>query len=208
MNDLIKWEFALGALCVLFGFVALLTSKIYIDTKTNSPVEVAIPFLGKVKGNYPALVFVMLGSAIAVYAIKSNADIQLQEIASNRAIQEAKANTPGDDQWTITGRMVRPDGKAIDGYRGVMNLTSGSPRVDYKPGGVFEISLRLKKGEALEDYVEKIDYSSYESGSMTIYPKLEFEKRNRKENSLLEHQTDFTRQYRPVTLQVWNQPKP
>ena len=46
---------ALGALCVLLGFVALLSSKIYIDDKTNAPTEVELPIIGKLKSNCPAL---------------------------------------------------------------------------------------------------------------------------------------------------------
>jgi len=45
----------------ILGFIALLSSRIYIDQPSNSTGEVEVPFLGKPKGNYPALVFVLLG---------------------------------------------------------------------------------------------------------------------------------------------------
>jgi hypothetical protein len=64
MDGATIWALTLGTLGFLLGLIALLTSRIYIDKASNSTVEVDVPLLGKLKGNYPALVFVLLGGAV------------------------------------------------------------------------------------------------------------------------------------------------
>jgi hypothetical protein len=62
--------FVFGMTCVVMGFFALLKQKLYIDSKTNKATEVSLPIVGKMKTNYPALVFVLVGFA-AMYPIYS-----------------------------------------------------------------------------------------------------------------------------------------
>jgi len=57
MDATTLWAVILGTLCIILGFIALLSSRIYIDKASNSTVEVEVPFFGKLKGNYPTLVF-------------------------------------------------------------------------------------------------------------------------------------------------------
>ena len=52
---------------IILGFVALITQKIYINPETSEATEVEIPFIGKIKTNYPALVFAFLGFGLAFY---------------------------------------------------------------------------------------------------------------------------------------------
>jgi hypothetical protein len=54
---------------VVLGFLALLSQKIYLDPRTNAPVEIDVPILGKMKANYPALIFVFLGCAMVVLGL-------------------------------------------------------------------------------------------------------------------------------------------
>ena len=41
------FAFGLSALLILLGFVALLTQKTYLDSKTQKPVEVKTPIIGR-----------------------------------------------------------------------------------------------------------------------------------------------------------------
>ena len=64
--------FGIALLSIILGFVALLSQKVYLDATTKQPTEVQIPFLGKIKSNYPALVFAFLGAALAFYAFQKS----------------------------------------------------------------------------------------------------------------------------------------
>jgi hypothetical protein len=207
MDDPVKWALILGASCVLLGFFALLSSRIYVDAASATAVEVEVPFFGKLKSNYPALAFVLLGTALAAYAVKADSDFRGQKLASDAKLDGIKASAPGDELWGISGRLVSADGKPVDWARGEFTLFSGSPDLRILPDGHFEVKLRIRKGEDLEHYVQKIDYSNFESGSVTIYPQAELEKFNKSEG-LLEAKTELTRKYKPVKLQAWNQPSP
>ncbi|MGH2508312.1 MAG: hypothetical protein ACRDHZ_13055, partial [Ktedonobacteraceae bacterium] len=60
---------AIGAILIFLGFIALLSQKIYIDHRTNKATEIDVPILGKMKANYPALIFVFLGCAVVVFGL-------------------------------------------------------------------------------------------------------------------------------------------
>ena len=56
-----------GFLSILMGFIALLAQKIYM--KNNNEVsEIEIPLIGKMKFNYPALIFVFIGVVLIFYS--------------------------------------------------------------------------------------------------------------------------------------------
>ncbi len=61
----------LAVLSVFLGFIALLKQKTYVDQKTQEPTEVEVPFFGKMKTNYPSLLFVFLGFALFFYIVYS-----------------------------------------------------------------------------------------------------------------------------------------
>ena len=72
---------------IILGFVALILQKTYLDPETQKPTEVEVPVIGKLKTNYPALVFVFLGFAGAFYSFQRS---QVKEKV----------------QWTIQGSLV------------------------------------------------------------------------------------------------------
>ena len=209
-DPVITWALVIGALSVVLGFIALLASRIYISTPTNAATETAatevdVPFFGKIKSNYPALVLVLLGTALAAYAVKTNSDLRGKQVDADSAIATVKAGAPGDDQWVITGRLVSGDGKDVDWERGVFTLFYGSPDIAIDPDGRFQIKLMIKKGQSLEEYLQRIDYSNYASGSMSIYPPTELDKFRRNDtSSLLENETKFVRAYKPTKVIKWN----
>src|SRR5437773_751346 len=80
------------------GFVALLLQKTYLDPDTRKPTtEVEITNLGKLKTNYPALVFVFLGFAAAVFAFN-------------------KSDVKEKVHWSVQGRLIDTTHK-IDDWR-------------------------------------------------------------------------------------------
>jgi hypothetical protein len=183
------WAMAIGAVCILLGFVALLLSKIYvIDSATQTPVEFDVPFLGKLRTNYPALALCLIGAALVGFVLHENNAAQV---------------AAGDDQWTITGHLVSSDGGRVDWGHGAFTLMAGSPEVDLRPDGTFTIRLNVRKGTQLENYLERIDFTD-ESISGQIYPLKELEKyKNRDPSSLLENQSAFTRSYKPLQVTTW-----
>ena len=84
--------FSLSFLSVALGFVALLAQRTYLDKETQKPVEIEIPVFGKMKSNYPALLFVFLGFALAFYAFD-------------------KSYPPPKVEWVVTGALKAQDGQ-------------------------------------------------------------------------------------------------
>ena len=204
MDAAIIWALMLGTLSILLGFIALLTSRIYVDKDSNTPVEVEVPFFGKLKGNYPALVFVLLGAALAYAGLTTHADLVKQGIEAEKQVAASRAGAPGDEEWVISGSLVAPGDKRIDWERGVFTLIAGSPAVHHKPGGRFEIKLRIRRGEDFEGYVQQIDYS-HDAGSAKIFPKDELDAFKANQSSLLQNQTATTRVYKPLKLEAFGQ---
>lgn len=64
--------YGISILSIVLGFIALLAQKTYINPETNEPSEVEIPFIGKIKTNYPAVIFVFLGFAAALHAFNKS----------------------------------------------------------------------------------------------------------------------------------------
>ena len=77
--------------------MALLKQKTYIDSESKEPTEVELSFLGKIKTNYPALVFVFLGFAAAFFAFQ-------------------KSGIKEKVRWTIQGQLVDST-QRIDDWR-------------------------------------------------------------------------------------------
>ena len=64
--------YLLAGLCFVLGFVALLKQKTYIDSQTNQPTEIELPFVGKLTTNYPALGFVFIGGRDGYFYLLAN----------------------------------------------------------------------------------------------------------------------------------------
>jgi hypothetical protein len=58
----------LAALALVLGFVALLRQKSYLDPETKAPLEVEVPLFGRMKANFPALLFVFFAGVFAFMA--------------------------------------------------------------------------------------------------------------------------------------------
>ncbi len=174
---------SMSALSVLLGFVALLTQKIYIDSSTNQPTDVDIPFFGKLKTNYPALIFVFLGFAMAYATLN-------------------KCYPIGKTQWVITGSFKAPDGKNIRWEQGSGVVIPSDYRMDVNKDGVFEIDALIEEGKQFEDVIERIVYT-HNCGSQSVVPKAEYDAYKGGKESLIKSVTKSTREYRPIPITLY-----
>jgi hypothetical protein len=139
--------FAIASLSIILGFVALLSQRIYLDATTREATEVEVPFFGKIKSNYPALVFAFLGIALAGYAFQ-------------------KAYPPPIESWTLKGRFAQPEGKDVD-VTGTLTLAQDPIVVsnNINTDGRLEIVVNLPKGKSIEEAFETLNYTYAHAGA-------------------------------------------
>ncbi len=177
MNGTI-FVYFISILSIILGFIALLTQKIYIDPETKKPtVDVEIKFLGKLKTNVPALAFVFLGIALAVFAY----------------------SRPKQVDWTLQGQLIDEENKIVDFRTGTLKLIPGDSAEVTKLGR-FDIRIKSEEGQKIEDVIEAIDYS-HDDGSVSIVLKKEYEAYQKQQPSLIKSATKSFREYKPVSIQ-------
>jgi hypothetical protein len=93
MGNVTLFVLALAALSFVLGFVALLSSRIYINPNTKAKLAVDLPILGKMQTNHPAPIFVFVGAALAFLAMEKG---------------------PRDTSWTIAGELREPSNQIKD----------------------------------------------------------------------------------------------
>ncbi len=179
MNDMPMYiASGIGVLLIVLGFVALLAQRIYLDSRTQSPIEIDLPLLGKMKANYPALFFVFLGCALTVFGVQQQ----------HKAVREV--------QWQIDGT-IEADAQQINWQQGRLEVFPTKVETEIDPAtGRFKIKLAIEEGKTLEDVVERIDYS-HRTGSVVLLPKKELEQFKKKSaGSLLTEATNTSRTYK------------
>jgi hypothetical protein len=166
---------------IVLGFVALLKQKTYLDSETKQPTEIEISKFGKLKTNYPALVFVFLGFVAAFFAFQKS---QVKEKA----------------QWIIQGSLVDTSHRIKDWSDGEFKVipTSADARID-NSSGKYTISIDIDKGRRFEDEIKCIIYSN-KYGNAQLYPGKEYNDWLHKKPSLLSNDVEFTRFYKPLLL--------
>lgn len=177
MNEMPMYIAAgMGAMLILLGFAALLTQRIYLDLSTLQPIEMDVPILGKMKANYPALVFVFLGCALTIYGVNQQ---RAEEVV-----------------WQIDGTL-EAGAEKLNWQDGQLSVFPSKFEVDIdQESGKFKIRLPIEKGKTLEQVVQRIDYS-HPSGSVIFHPKEEFERHKASPSTgALTSATDTTRTYK------------
>ncbi len=140
--------FGLSALSIILGFVALLTQKVYIDPATNQPTEIQIPFLGKMKTNVPALVFIFLGFGTAIFAFD-----KVHEVEADKARSKQK--------WTLKGSIRRSTDARIDWSSGTsFEIVPADVKHDIESNGQFEVEVLLAADKTFEDVLSDIVISN------------------------------------------------
>ncbi|HVC28763.1 MAG TPA: hypothetical protein VNF48_04365 [Gammaproteobacteria bacterium] len=169
----------IGTLLIFLGFIALLSQKIYIDHRTNKATEIDVPILGKMKANYPALVFVFLGSAIVVFGLnKYTPPVSTSSWTIEGTITSATPILNSD--WQSGKLQVAP---IFDG-----NITPTDPTTTTSIAGKFKFNIDIPEGKSAEDVISTIEYANA-AGNMSINPKAELENRNSGKLSLLKDAT-------------------
>lgn len=168
-------------LSVILGFVALLSQKIYLDQHTQKATEIKVPIFGKMKSNYPSLIFVFLGFALIFYLLYQQSTIEPVAWKISGSFISSNPET----KWSPSKLSVFPC--ELDIY------------ID-RDTGKFDIDLKIKKELTFEDMFEGITYTDqYES--VTIIPRMELEKYERDGTGLLKTKTPRMRLYKPIQLE-------
>lgn len=177
--------YMLSALLIILGFIALLSQKNYVDKDAKKVTEVEIPILGKLKTNYPSLVFVFLGVFIAYISFDRSKPISKND-------------------WKITGSFKSMDNEHINWPKGELKIfPSDFEQPIIKADGTFEIHGRIEDGKTFEDIVERIDFSCPEYSAI-IYPNNEYKKyKETRDSSLLRALTNNSRDYKVKTVEKW-----
>ncbi len=170
--------FGMAALSIVLGFIALIMQKTYIDSETRQPTEIVIPFLGKMRSNFPALVFVLLGFLLAF-----------------------KATPPPEPplvDWAVYGSFSIPEGSNFD--PDCVSIAADPwnfvPEVGQK--GTFVIRTKIPEGKDFEDVFETIHFDHPGLEGFTFIPKKELKKGA--EESLIAESTKTTRELKPIPL--------
>ena len=171
-----------AVLALVLGFVALLKQKTYIDSATNQPTELELPLFGKLKTNYPALVFVFLACGLAW-----------------RVGEKLEA---GKEEWSITGSF-RADSAAPAWEQGTLTVFPTAFRAEITNRGTFRITANLPRGATFEDVVDYIDFS-HPAGSVQFSPRTQFARFSQHDStSLIREATARSRMLKPLTLTTY-----
>jgi len=130
-------------LAMLLGFVALLRQKTYLDPKTNAPIEIELPLVGRMKANYPALTFIFVAAFFGFLAYSS------QEIQPN--------------QWSVTGSVGYADGTQLKqadwaALRITIDPVLYESTVNKRSAGHFTIAPALPAQTTFEDQINQITF--------------------------------------------------
>jgi hypothetical protein len=165
---------------IVLGFIALLKQKTYLDSETKQPTEIEISKFGKLKTNYPALVFVFLGFIAAFIAFQRS---QIKEKA----------------RWIVQGSLVDPSKKITNWSDGEFKIIPTNTEVIIDSLGQYKISIDIDKGRRFEEEIKCIMYSN-RHGSAQLYPDMEYNNWIQKKPSLLSNNVELTRFYKPLLL--------
>jgi hypothetical protein len=188
---------AVLALCL--GFVALLRQHTYLDPKTNAPIEIELPLLGRMKANYPALIFPFIAAFFGYLGF----------------ISREMPRT----QWSVAGSVGYADGTLLniadwkdlqikvipDRYNSTVNKDNA---------GRFAIDPALLDGFNFEDEITSVTFSlnkSPEYLSCQFSPKQEFDNWNdlsKREKSLIKDATQNSRMLKGVKLNKYDSGDP
>jgi hypothetical protein len=179
---IIVMAFCLAGLLVGLGFIALLKQKTYLDPNSQQPITIEVPVVGKMQTNFPALVFVFLGFALAFATFH-------------------KGFPPRKIEWQVNGSFVHPQKKKFLWSNGTIALVPApaETHVIITDQGRFEITAQIEEGKSFEDIYETLDYSHPE-GSVHIDLKQEVAALSGKQVSLVASRSDHTRTFKPVEI--------
>jgi len=170
--------YGISALCIVLGFIALLKQRLYIDERTREPTAVELPLFGKLKTNYPALVFVFIGAGLAVYAIHES---------------------PQKEPWTLTGSLTNPPGKHVKWTDGTITLIPQTVSSTIYENGQFEIHVPIEKGKSIANLYSILDYTVPE-GNVQIDLLKEYQASRQHRDSQIENISANNLTFKPIAI--------
>jgi hypothetical protein len=203
MNTVPTWILALSTLSFVLGFAALLSSKIYVTRGAKTRTVVHVPLIGRMTTNYPALVFVFIGAALAWLALERNFALEKQQLEQNLALEKQKLDKPRPVEWTVSGQLQTPDRRIVDWRAGRIAIIPEGYHATVESNGRFHLSLQIEEGQTFESFVELVDYTA-SFGSVQFVPDDDFQAYQRdKDTSMLEVVTPTTRKYKPRDIRLY-----
>jgi hypothetical protein len=183
--------YGIALLSIILGFIALLTQKTYIDCETNQPTELEVPFLGKMKTNMPALVFVIIGFVLSYVTFDKSYEMTLEK------------SPPRQVEWTITGSFEEPVGDTteIDWRRGSLYLLPNYVKPNISDKGTFMITAEVDEGKTFEEVYDAILFT-HDDANAQILTKKEYTAYVNKQESLIEDTTKTLRKYKPKLIEL------
>jgi|GEM_PF-3496259 len=166
--------FGIATLLIVLGFIALLTQKVYLDSATQQPITIEVPFVGKMAANVPSLALVFFGFALAIYGI---------EHFSQKNVK-----------WKITASL-KPDAP-VSNWQGLrVSVFPVDTDVDLdRETGRFSFDMQIPDGQTFESVVSTV-FIDADFGAASLVPKDAMDLRNNKQQSMLTSTTDTTRVY-------------
>ena len=181
---IILFLYSIAALSIILGFVALLTQKIYIDKDTKQKIDFTIPFFGKIKTNYPALIFTILGFWLIYYVTD-------------------KSYPPSQINWVLEGYFVCQDSIKFDDetiYVHPSNIVSSLPE-NPNTKGKFRIDIRIDEDKSIEDVIEYFSYDHNLGGNIRVNLENELDKFNEGDvSSLIKERSTSSLNFKDLQL--------
>lgn len=189
---------AVLALCL--GFFALLRQHTYLDPKTNAPLEIELPLLGRMKANYPALIFPFIAAFFGYLGFISR-ETPSTEWSVAGTVGYADGNMLNSVDWSELQIKVIPDR-----YNSTIHKDNA--------GGHFTITPALPDGFKFEDEITSVIFSLNRNPdylSCQFSPKQEFDNWNdpsKRDKSLLMGAAQYSRTLKGAKLDKYNSGDP
>jgi hypothetical protein len=185
---IVALAFCLAGLLIILGFVALLKQKTYLDSATLQPVEIELPVVGKVKTNYPAVIFVLLGFVLAYVAFE-------------------KSFPPRKVEWRLDGLLTNtnPTNGTLKWSEGTLTLMPSELDPHIFNQGAFKVTALIEEGKTIEDVYEVLDFS-HPKGSVHIDLRQELKNHLQGKTNLISDLTDHTRTFKPLEIEPFPPP--
>jgi hypothetical protein len=185
--------YGISVLCIVLGFIALLKQRLYLDEKTQEPTAIELPLVGKLKTNYPALVFLIIAALFAMAASQESKTLDTIHAP------------PTTDAWTLTGSLTNPPGKEVKWADGKLTLIPQPIFSTIYEDGQFEIHVPIERGKSIEDFYKTLDCTLPE-GNVQIDLVKECQAAKAGRDSQITHISANALSFKPITINSRDRP--
>jgi hypothetical protein len=176
--------YILSFVVIVLGGISLFVQRIYKLDKEGDKTVIELPFLGKLSTNYPALGFVFVGAAMAIFAFSRT----------------------GTDRWFVTGQFKAPPSKKVEWTKGTLTVEPRSFDVGIDGNGGFQISGNVTSGQKFEDVVGQITYTDEHFTGKILTMEAYDDYKNSLPTTVIHDMSNTGRNYKPVEVQEVDKP--